>query len=217
VEITNDKAYDLWKEAIVHIKKNGKDFADNDNRTCREVFNLVLNLINIDVCEILEPIETMINSRKWVYPSKEELSSIMFKEFQAPIYEYTYGGRIFGYSGKFDQIHSFIIPLLKKDPTSRRAILVFYDPIEDSKPLNKNNPGIIYVQFRIIDDFLNMSCHIRSNDLFFGWPANLYQLFCLMDYVGRKLDLKNGTITTISNSAHVFVEDFDEIKDILDI
>jgi len=217
MEITNNNAYDLWKEAIHNIKIRGKNFIDNDNRTCVELFNLVLNLKDVDTCEILEPISIMIGSKKWVYPSKEELSSIMFKEFQAPIYDYTYGGRIFCYSGSLDQINSFVIPLLKKDPNSRRAILVFYDPIEDSKPLNKNNPGIIYLQFRVIDELLNMTCHIRSNDLFFGWPANLYQVFCLMDYVAKKLDLKKGTITTISNSAHIFVEDFDEINEILGV
>jgi thymidylate synthase (methanogen type) len=215
MEISSNKALDLWKRAILLIQDKGRDFADNDNRTCRELFNLVLNLEDVDSSGVDEPIKTMIDSKKWVYPSKEELSGIMFKEFQAPIYEYTYGGRIFGFNETFDQINSFVIPLLSKDPSSRRAVLVFYDPVEDSKTDNKNTPGIIYVQFRIIDDRLNMNCHIRSNDLFFGWPANVYQLFCLMDYVSKKLDLKNGSITTFSNSAHVFVEDFPEIEDVI--
>ena len=215
MELSNTNAYELWKSAIAQINKKGEDFKDNDNRTCREVYNLVLNLMNVDESNINKPIETMIDSKKWIYPSKEELSGIMFKEFQAPIYEYTYGGRIFGYNGTFDQINSFIIPLLKKDPNSRRAILVFYNPIDDSKPDNKNTPGIIYVQFRVVKGLLCMNSHIRSNDLFFGWPANVYQLYCLMQYVSEKLDINRGNITTFSNSAHVFVEDFPEVEEIL--
>ena len=215
MEISNNNAFDLWKSAILKIKELGEDFHDNDNRTCREVYNLTLNLINVSDSKIDKPIETMINSKKWIYPSKEELSGIMFKEFQAPIYEYTYGGRIFGYNGSFDQINSFIIPLLRKDPSSRRAVLVFYDPIDDSKPDNKNTPGIIYVQFRMVKGLLCMNAHIRSNDLFFGWPANIYQLYQLLVYVSKKLDVECGTITTFSNSAHVFVEDFPQAEEIL--
>ncbi|MCC7574158.1 hypothetical protein KO361_01040 [Candidatus Woesearchaeota archaeon] len=217
MELTSNSALDLWKRAVLLIRDNGRDFTDNDSRVCRELFNLVLNLECVDDSGVDEPIKTMIESKKWVYPSKEELSGIMFKEFQAPIYEYTYGGRIFGFGNELDQINSFIIPLLSRDPSSRRAVLVFYDPCEDSKIDNKNTPGIIYVQFRVVDDKLNMNCHIRSNDLFFGWPANIYQLFCLMSFVSKKLDLKNGTITTFSNSAHVFVDDFSEAEDVLGV
>ena len=44
MEITSNKAMELWKEAISFIKSKGRDFYDNDNRVCRESFNLVLNL-----------------------------------------------------------------------------------------------------------------------------------------------------------------------------
>lgn len=207
----------MWKEAIKLIKEQGKDFVDNDNRTCREIHNLTLNLEDTKNAEVDEPIMTMIESKKWVYPSKEELSSIVFKEFQAPIYEYTYGGRIFSFNEGFDQVNSFVIPLLKKDPNTRRAILVFYNPMEDSKPDNKNTPGIIYIQFRVLENKLSMNCHIRSNDLFFGWPANIYQMHSLMNFISKKLEIENGSITTFSNSAHIFVEDLPEIEEIIKI
>ncbi len=215
MEITKTNAKDLWKDAIELIKERGKNFTDNDNRTCKEVLNLTLNLENIEESKIDEPMTIMADTKNWIYPTKEELSNIMFKEYQAPIYEYTYGGRIFGFNGTFDQVNNFIIPLLKKDPHSRRAIIVFYDPIEDSKPNNKNTPGLIYVQFRIINDELIMNSHIRSNDIFFGWPANIYQLYCLMKYITEKLDIKSGKITTFSNSAHIFEEDIKAINEII--
>lgn len=203
--------------AVALIKEKGVDFVDNDSRRCRELFNVVLNLVDVSNSGIDEPIERMLNFKKWVYPSKDELSSIMFKEFQAPIYEYTYGGRIFNFHNELDQVNSFILPLLQKDPSSRRAILVFYDPIHDSKLHNKNTPGIIYVQFRIIEGRLNVYCHIRSNDLFFGWPANIFQIYCLLEFLAKKLDVELGNITTFSNSAHVFVEDFEDINEVLGV
>lgn len=215
MEITKNNAYELWQAAIEIIKEKGEDFIDNDNRTCREIVNLSLNLNDINNSEIEEPIKTMINSKKWIYPTKEELSSIMFKEYQAPIYEYTYGGRMFNYGKEFNQLNSFILPLLKKDPSTRRAILVLYDPLEDSTPDNKNTPGIIYIHFRIKNEKLNTTCHIRSNDLFFGWPANIYQIYCLTKFVADKLNIQNEKITTISNSAHVFKDDFSDVEEII--
>ncbi|MFP4568373.1 MAG: thymidylate synthase [Candidatus Woesearchaeota archaeon] len=215
MEITKTNAKDLWMNAINTIEEKGRDFNDNDNRVCREINNLTLTIKNVDEAKIDEPIKTMINSKNWIYPTKEELSSIMFKEYSAPIYEYTYGGRIFNFNNEIDQINTFILPLLKKDPNTRRAILVFYNPKEDSKPENKNTPGIIYIQFRIINNKLNLTSHIRSNDLFFGWPANLYQIYCLMQHITNRLEIQNGNITTFSNSGHIFLDDIQNMKEIL--
>ena len=192
----------------------GEEFKDNENRICIEENNLVLTLTDTS-SNISEPIEIMIERKKWVYPSKDELSNVMFKEYQAPTYDYTYGGRIFSFGDKIDQVNNFIIPLLKSDPSSRRAIVVIYDPAEDSKIPNKNSPGIIYIQFRIKQGKLHMNCHIRSNDLFFGWPANIYQIYMLQKFIAEKLRVERGNISTVSNSAHVFKEDMEEINRII--
>jgi thymidylate synthase (methanogen type) len=214
MELINSDAIELWKQALHVIINQGEEFKDNDERFCIEISNLTLTLTDSSP-KVGEPIDIMMERKKWVYPSKEELSGIMFKEYQAPAYDYTYGGRIFSFGEELDQVNNFIIPLLKSDPTSRRAIVVLYDPIEDSKITNKNTPGIIYIQFRIHDNKLHLNCHIRSNDLFFGWPANIYQIYCLQKFIAEKLHVEKGSISTLSNSAHVFREDLDDIKKIM--
>ena len=60
-----------------------------------------------------------------------------------------------------------------------------------------------------------MNCHIRSNDLFFGWPANIYQIYMLQKFIAEKLKVERGNISTVSNSAHVFKEDLEEINKII--
>ncbi|MGV8162695.1 MAG: thymidylate synthase [Candidatus Nanoarchaeia archaeon] len=215
MELINNDAIELWRNALSLIVKQGEEFKDNEGRICIEESNLTLTLTDISP-KISRPIEMMMERKKWVYPSKDELSNVMFKEYQAPTYDYTYGGRIFSFNDKFDQINNFIIPLLTADSSSRRALIVIYDPIEDSKISNKNSPGIIYINFRIKNNKLNLSCHIRSNDLFFGWPANIFQIYVLQKFVAEKLKVEIGSISTISNSAHVFKEDLDEINRILE-
>lgn len=217
MELTNTNALELWKEALSSIKHTGRDYLDNDERICRELINMILVLKNPENSNIEKPISVITGAKNWVYPSKEELSNIMFKEYQAPIYDYTYGGRIFNFQGKVNQLYNFVIPLLKLDNSSRRAIMVFYDPILDSDINNRNTPGIVYVQFRIIDNKLIISSTIRSNDLFFGWPANLYQIYCLQKLVAKELNVELGNIVTISNSAHFFKDNLEIIEELLGI
>lgn len=215
MEITNSSALGIWKEALSKIMENGLDYTDNDGRLCREVMNFILVLKDPANSLIEEPINKMLESNKWMYPSKEELSNIMFKEIQAPIYEYTYGGRLFNFSGKLDQLSNFVIPLLKTDPSSRRAIISFYNPVHDSDIHNRNTPGIMYVQFRVTKGSLQLTALIRSNDLLFGWPANVYQLYSLQKMVAEKLSMKQGDLVTISNSAHIFSDEFNFVDNLL--
>ena len=90
MELINNDVVELWKNALSLIVRQGEEFKDNENRTCIEENNLVLTLTDTS-SNISEPIEIMIERKKWVYPSKDELSNVMFKEYQAPTYDYTYG------------------------------------------------------------------------------------------------------------------------------
>ncbi len=56
---------------------------------------------------------------------------------------------------------------------------------------------------------------IRSNDLFFGWPANIYQVSILQKFVAERIGCELGNIQTVSVSAHIFEDQFDDIKKIL--
>lgn len=214
MELQNNSALQLWKRTLKYIIDNGEEYIDNDGRSCREVLNLVLTL-NDTKSGFEGPIDAMTKSKIWIYPSREELSNIMFKENQAPIYEYTYGGRLFNFSSQFNQINDFIIPLLKKDRDSRRAIAMIYDPIQDSNTINRNIPGMIYLQFRIKHNKLIMNASIRSNDVFFGWPANIYQLVRLNQYVSKELGVESGSVSVLSNSAHIFMEDVEKMKEVV--
>ncbi|MGM5481816.1 MAG: thymidylate synthase [Nanobdellota archaeon] len=205
----------LWSKALRFILDEGDEYSDNDGRTCKEVLNLTLTLESSSQSGVEDPINTMASAKEWLYPSKEELASIIFKKHQAPVYEYTYGGRIFNFAGEFDQLNEFVIPLLRKDPRSRRAVISIYNPLKDSSTVNRNTPAMMYMQFRIKSGALHSTTHIRSNEVLFGWPANLFQIFKFSEQVAKELGVPAGNLTIISNSAHVFLEDRHSIKRIL--
>lgn len=214
MEIVKKHTMDAWKAALEAILQRGRDFTDRESRVCREMLNLML-VISDPKKDIDEPIKHMQQSDQWVYPSKGELSSIMLEKEKPGIYEYTYGPRIFHYQQVKDQLNEFILPLLQQDPHSRRASIVLYDPVKDSRFDNPNIPSLILLQFKVIGQALHVTCFIRSNDFFIGWPANVYQIYCLQEFVAEHLQLGIGSITTFSGSAHLFQEHQDAVTHLL--
>ena len=205
--ISEDTVFDTWKTSVKKIRQEGKIFTDTEGRGCVELQNVVIKLTE-EMDDIEAPLNYMNEKQDFFYPSKQELVSSIFKKNINPFYGYTYGNRIFNFGNKMDQVEDFLIPLLEDDKNTRRGIISFYNPLTDSKPLNKDMPGIIYMQVRVIDEKVCLNVSIRSNDLFFGWPANLFQLRVFQDYIGDKLGFDSGSLYTISNSAHVFKEDY---------
>lgn len=203
---------DSWKNALSYILQNGEDFVDKDGRQCRETLNLTITIEDPEK-DFETPIDIM-QQFEWVYPSKEELESIMLSRENLAGYEFSYGPRMSNFKGK-DQLNDFVIPLLKKDSTSRRAIVVLYDPSIDSNIISRNIPSLLYMHFKIRNGKLNLTGMIRSNDLFIGWPGNIYQMFIVQKYVSESLNIKTGSLTTISGSAHLFHEHFEMVEKIL--
>jgi thymidylate synthase len=212
MKIEESTAKDLWFRTIKEILDNGEEYEDSKRRRCKELLNIEMVLSSPDEKSIIEPINIITDNQKWIYPSKEELTSIMFKESKNPVYEHTYGRRIFKFGGVKNQLKDYVIPLLEKNPQSRQAVVVIFNPFKDSNLVNKNIPAMMYFQFRIKNKKLLMTAHLRSNDILIGWPANIYQLFKVQEYVAKELGVDIGSLTTISNSAHVFLDNEDTIN-----
>lgn len=211
------KTLDHWKQAIIKVEEEGYDYLDSDNRRAKEIQNLVITIQDPKNQGIDEPLNLMSNTDKWVYPSKSEISNVIFKEISNPAYDYTYGGRMFNFSGELNQIKSYIIPLLKKDPETRRAVISVYNPLQDSTFKPKNIPAILNIYIRLHKNKLHLTAMIRSQDLVFGWPANIYQLYCLQKFIAENLSVDIGSLTTISNSTHIFESNYSDIKQLIGI
>jgi thymidylate synthase len=213
--IVKNTAYEAWKDVLKLIMREGKNFKDDNNRICRECFNLLIRLKNPGQ-KITKPINILNDFKNWKYPPLEEIKKVMLSNKLAPDYSYSYGPRIFNFQGRIDQINDFVIPLLKDKRTSRKATITLLDPVQDSSMVKRDVPGLVVIDFKVRKGKLNMTAVIRSNDLFFGWPANIYQLYVLMDFVSKKLDCEIGILDTFSISAHIFEDQFEYIKRILE-
>ncbi len=136
---------------------------------------------------------------------------------------YTYGSRFRAWLSpdgeKIDQIVD-MIEYLKKD-TYRKSALAQTWIIEDEltrRYLNKdkNSPCIILVQPNIQDGVLHLTTYIRSNDMFRAWPLNAFGLRKLQKIIAQGVGADVGTLTTISCSAHIYQDNWEDTKKILD-
>lgn len=102
----------------------------------------------------------------------------------------------------FNQLQYNVIDELRKDETSRRAIVCSINPIIDYS--KTHIPCISFLQFLIREDKLNMVVYIRSNDMLSAWGSDAYALSEVQRYVAHKLDKIPGILETISVSAHIY-------------
>lgn len=198
---------------LAEAMKNGVEFTDRKNRLCKETLNIITSIESPE--NITKPIEILSSFKKWAYPSLEELKAFMLESEDIPGYYYHYGSRAFNYQDGLNQVDNYLIPLLKKEPTSKRGIIVFYGPEKDTLPLKRETPGMVMMNFNIRNKKLHATAVIRSNDLFFGWPGNIVQTYYLADYVSKELNVPLGSLNTISISAHIFEEQFEYINKII--
>jgi len=214
VEIKSETTISAWKSSLKYILESGKDFTDENNRVCREILNLVIKVENPEK-DITKAVEILNSFKKWVYPPLDEIAEVIMSRKLSPTYSFSYGPRLFNFNNAINQIDDFLIPLLKKNNFSRRGIVTLWHPTEDSKSYKREIPALISIDFKMRNKKLNVTAIVRSNDLFFGWPANIYQIFVLQEYVAKELNCKTGSLTTFSNSAHIFKDQFEDIQKVI--
>jgi thymidylate synthase (methanogen type) len=195
--------FDAWIQGLRYIWSVQSTYVDHHKLTCKEVFGLTVEVESME--SVSEPIAYLSKEESFMYPSLSEIADSMLNPQKHSAYDYSYGNRLFM---PMNQIDDVIIARLKEQASSRRAIAIAYDVSIDSQAsTHRELPSLISVSARIVGDTIQLHAVFRSTDFFFGWPANIYQLSVLSQYIAHKLSKKVGSITTHSISGHVF-EDY---------
>ncbi len=165
---------------------------------------------------------------EWMPFAKEELDKYyetFFGTGSGKGLSYTYGKRLFGYivpgserkweheaRTTFDQIQN-AIRHLKKAPHTRRAAAFTWYVHEDS--MSENPPCLTQITWSIKYGRLYQTAVFRSHDMFGGWPMNAYALRELQNRMAGELKTEPGPLTIISNSAHIYENNFGQAAEIL--
>lgn len=118
-----------------------------------------------------------------------------------------YGWRIYD---KFDfNQWEYVKGLLQRDPNTRQAIIHIKDA--DNRP-TKDTPCTVYLQFLLRDGKLNLSVHMRSNDIWMGVPYDMFSFCFLQMKMAMELGVEIGQYTHYAGSLHMYARDFESAQ-----
>lgn len=100
--------------------------------------------------------------------------------------------------------------ILRKDINSRQAIIHIKMPRNTiENPTNDLNCTVC-LQFIVRDRKLYCTTYMRSNDLWLGFPYDVFQFTCIQVRMAMELGLEIGSYTHIAGSLHMYKRDFDK-------
>ncbi|MBU1449303.1 thymidylate synthase [Patescibacteria group bacterium] len=117
-----------------------------------------------------------------------------------------YGPRLRDWYGK-DQL-LLALNKLRQDKSSRQAVLQIFDPAQDYE-VSKDIPCNTLLKFQIRENRLNMSVFVRSQDIIYGFPYDLFHWTMLQEIFASMLSVELGCYYHIMDSLHLYCRDID--------
>lgn len=109
----------------------------------------------------------------------------------------------------FDQM-KMVEHLLSVDPSSRQAMIHIKQARDVLVNPTKDLNCTVCLQFFIREGKLYMTTYMRSNDLWMGFPNDVFQFTCIQIYLAMKLNLQLGTYTHVAGSLHLYERDYEK-------
>lgn len=109
----------------------------------------------------------------------------------------------------FDQFE-YVEELFRKDRNTRQAVIHIK---EASNERTKDMNCTIALQFFVRDDKMHLTAYMRSNDIWLGFPYDIFNFTAMQILLAMKLDLEIGTYTHIAGSLHLYEKDLKTIKE----
>ncbi len=135
---------------------------------------------------------------------------------EAGKWEYTYHQRLFEYEvpqkGVFNQIDA-VVEKLRQVPYTRRAQAVTWQVWNDT---NIADPACLQrMWFRISQDRLHITAHMRSNDAFKAAFMNMYAFTEIQSEIAARLGVTPGEYIHVVDSFHIYGSYFGEFEGFL--
>jgi len=187
------------------ISKVGKDFFNT-----KALFNQGF--------EILNPLDNYINTdyRKWnpTYAEREwdwylsgNPNAKKISTF-APIWKKMMDdkGNVrsnYGWQWRRNDQLNKVVDILRNNKETRQAAISIYDG-KEIDTYSKDTPCTYAVQFTILDNKLNMTVLMRSNDLWYGFCNDQYCFSRLQEMVSIELNIEIGSYYHFAHNLHIY-------------
>ena len=218
----------LFVEAADLILREGHDIEVRGSKV-RELCNVSLTLTNPYNSIIMLPgrhnnVVAMVAETLWMLAGRDDMEFLSKYLPRAPefsddgaVWRGAYGPRLRNWKGDgtIDQL-ALVVDMLRKDPTTRRAVMSIYDPdrdFVDSLDIPCNN----WLHFLARDGKLNLSVAVRSNDLMWGFSGiNVFEWSILLTIVAALTGMELGQLTMHVTSLHLYERHWKRARRIVD-
>ena len=219
ISFTGNTVNEVWEQAFIALDKlASKGFEDSsrDGAVVGEYLDAVMVVNDPTRNIVTSPIRKMpmryaVGELAWYLSGSNRVDAIaQFAKKWAEISDdgetnnSAYGYRIFHKFG-FDQ-WEFVKELIKRDHNTRQAVIHIKDA---SNAPTKDTPCTVYLQFFLRDNKLNLSVHMRSNDIWMGVPYDMFSFCFLQVKMAMELGVEVGTYTHYAGSLHMYKRDYD--------
>ena len=109
----------------------------------------------------------------------------------------------YGYQWNKGNQLDYVVEELIKNRNSRRASISIYDAKNRSN-FENDTPCTYAINFRILEDKLNMSVMMRSNDLWYGFVNDQYCFSKLKELIAYRLNIEVGMYFHFVNDIHLY-------------
>lgn len=221
---TIDEAWEFWYDRISELAKNGSTDTSRDGAVVGEIINAITTIEDPTRCILRSPIRKLpmrycIGELLWYLSGNPSLSAIQLytnawdrMSDDGETVNSNYGHRIQNavdeVDGKlFDQM-KMVEHLLSVDPNSRQAVIHIKQARDVLVNPTKDLNCTVCLQFFIREDKLYMTTYMRSNDLWMGFPNDVFQFTCMQIYLAMRLNVGLGSYTHVAGSLHMYERDY---------
>lgn len=116
----------------------------------------------------------------------------------------------------------YVVDKLKSDSDTRQAVLTIW---RENPPETKDVPCTVAVNFMIRDHKLNCHVYMRSNDLWLGFPYDVFNFSMLSHLVCCRLNafvvenggaiIEPGTLYHTASSRHIYEQHFEQVRQLV--
>jgi len=110
----------------------------------------------------------------------------------------------YGYQWKRGDQLDFAIKKLKDKKDTRHALISIFDGKEANDRYMFDTPCTCGVHFQVVNEKLNMSVMMRSNDMWYGFPIDQYCFSKLQHMVANEVDIQMGTYYHFATNLHLY-------------
>lgn len=121
-------------------------------------------------------------------------------------FEVELGNWAYTYHQRYADQYQFVIDELRRNPSSRRAVMLIWDKTKDD--YSEEPPCFNHCQFFIRNNKLDMKVLFRSNDACKATFMNAFALIMLQKRIADELGIEVGTYVHRANSFHCYEKDF---------